>query len=693
MRLWAASQTMSLTRHESIVPKTLSNGSLRVVLREVEHDGTRQYFLDTIELESGGKRRLLARGCEGAEFATSLGDVNATTCERVSISTGEQAWRLSARTEYWDAEEVISLAPEEPVLRRSQTYRFHKTCAAALHPGFRIKAVDGIRYTFPLRAHEQPLAGLEPIRSAVDWALPFPFHVWHDGTCVALYGVDRSSSVGTLDFMPVADEYATLRVYYPDSDPQAALKPPSCPDVTKFDAGAEVTITEVFAVKPLAVGDEPLLETERMAAMILLRTRSHRADLKAVAAGIVDFYKHCELWEPNALGKGRGWFRNMWVRTQTGPAKKQGEMSGYFDLGWGEGIAVEMWMGAVRHWKRTGDRSLLPYVDEMTQNIDFFKRGNKTDAPYYDRTDGTKRGDFLMDVTPGSRIWTHSLGHTGSQLIQLYQLAPDYPNSDTRKQWLATATSIGSFLAKHQKPDGDLQDIFDDDNRELNRKPHRITARAVVCGLWTRLGQVTGDKAWIGRASRLAKAVSPEILRYEYYNQMLDGIHNPDKEFVDGEAAYYVLEGLVPLYVETRDDGILALCKKAAAFGFAWTYFYDLPKANRGVARGGQCCRMDDYPLLYPIGPAKAMEPLLALAQATGDSFFEKMAEEMAIFIGNWQIDDPGKPWHGGMIHALGQYCGKHWGPDLAGQVDSGMATGNSLAAIEAFIAHSASRA
>ncbi|MBI4028376.1 MAG: hypothetical protein HY360_25550, partial [Verrucomicrobia bacterium] len=224
----------------------------------------------------------------------------------------------------------------------------------------------------------------------------------------------------------------------------------------------------------------------------------------------------------------------------------------------------------------------------------------------------------------------------------------------------------------------------------MNKKPHRITARAVVCGLWTRLGRATGKKKWIKRALRLAQAVGPEIIRYEYFNQMLDGIHNPDKEFVDGEAAWYVLEGLAPLYAETRDAKVLALCKKAAAFGLAWTYFYDLPKANKGVARGGQCCRMDDYPLLYPIGTAKAMEPLLTLAAATGDAFYEKMAEEGAAFISHWQIEAPGKPWHGGMIHALGQYCGKHWGPDLAGQVDSGMATGNSLAGLEEFMANSA---
>ena len=32
---------------------------------------------------------------------------------------------------------------------------------------------------------------------------------------------------------------------------------------------------------------------------------------------------------------------------------------------------------------------------------------------------------------------------------------------------------------------------------------------------------------------------------------------------------------------------MLALCQKAAAFAIAWTYFYDLPHANRGIARGG----------------------------------------------------------------------------------------------------------
>ncbi len=37
----------------------------------------------------------------------------------------------------------------------------------------------------------------------------------------------------------------------------------------------------------------------------------------------------------------------------------------------------------------------------------------------------------------------------------------------------------------------------------------------------------------------------------------------------------------------------------------------------------------------------------------------------------------------GGMVHAVSQFDGKYWGPDLEGQVDTGMSTGNSLAAIE----------
>jgi hypothetical protein len=638
-------------------------------------------------------------GMHNAEFATTLGCINAADCKVEKTDEGGWEVRLSGKADGWEASGIITMIPGKNYLRRRQTYRFTRDCEAAICPGFMLKSDAQIRYTFPLRSWEEPLDGLSPLRSAVDWALPLPFHIWHDSSIVAIYGVDKSVSPGTIDFIPPdANGNAVLRVYYPDTARQTEIMGgpgwacPAIPGLKKFAAGEEITVEEILGARLLAVGEEPLLEAERMAADILLRTPEHAADLPAVARGIAEFYRHCELWEPDAFGPGRGWFTNMWVRTQIGPAKKRGEMSGYFDFGWGEGIAVEMMQGAVRYWKRTGDASLLPYVDEMTRNIELFKRAPGDDQPYYDRSDGRRFGDFLMDLDPGNRIWTHSLAHSGSQLLQLYQIAPDYPNVETRREWLAAAKSMASFLAKHQKPDGDLQDIYDDDDREVNIKPHRITARAAVCGLWVRLAQISGDDEWTVRAQRLAAVLVPEINRYEYYGQMLDGIHAPTTEYIDGEAAYYVLEGLVPLYDATRDPAILALCRKTAAFGIAWTYFYDVPKAHNGIARGGQCCRMNDFPLLYPIGSAKSMGPLLELYVLTGDQLFKTVASEAAAFIGNWQMNDPGKPWDGGMIHAIGQYCGKHWGPDLAGQVDSGMTTGNSLAAIERWLAHIASQ-
>jgi hypothetical protein len=649
------------------------------------------YQVSALALRRSGLWQPILHGVPGKEFSTSLGATDATTCDFRTLADGSWEIHLAGESAGWTATAVITVPADQAVIRRIQTYHFLTPCTAAIHPGFALKADPAIRYTLPLEAHEQPLAELKAMRPAVDWALPFPFHLWHDGKVVAIYGVDRSSSKGTLDFVPASDGGAKIGVHYPDITRQHEGGVPRLrPATAALAAGTKVTLTEVFAAKSLAAAEEPWIEAERMAAAILLRTPPHPMDAKAVAKGIVGYLHHCDLWEPDALGAGRGWFSNLWVGTQTGPARKRAEVNGYigyFDFGWGEGIAVEIWMGAVRHWRRTGDRSLFPYVDEMTRNMDLFKRGDGTDGAYYDRSDGKKYGDFLMNFVPGRRIWTHSLGHTGSQLLQLYQLAPDYPDAATRRHWLTAATAMGNFLAGLQRADGDLPDILDDDNRELNRKPHRITARAVVCGLWTRLGQATGDREWGTRAQRLAAAVAPAIHRYEYFNQMLDVFSQADTEYVDSEAACYVLEGLVPLYLETRAPAVLALCQKAAAFVFAWTYFYDLPHAHRGIARGGQCCRTDDYPLLYPIAPAKAMEPVLALARNTGDPFYQQMADEMAAFLGNWQLDAPGQPWHGGMVHAMGQFSGRHWGPDFAGQTDTGMASSNSLVALECWLA------
>jgi hypothetical protein len=79
---------------------------------------------------------------------------------------------------------------------------------------------------------------------------------------------------------------------------------------------------------------------------------------------------------------------------------------------------------------------------------------------------------------------------------------------------------------------------------------------------------------------------------------------------------------------------------------------------------------------------------MLRLANLTGDPLYEQMAGEMISYIGNSQIDAPGKPWHGALIHAFTQNIGKYWGADFEGQVDCGMSNGIGLAALEAWLAH-----
>ncbi|MEI7832751.1 MAG: hypothetical protein WCJ56_06105 [bacterium] len=671
----------------------LENRFLKITIDTGGSPDAPSYYIGSIDLNTPTGHRRLLEGEPDHEFVTSLDHSGASTCEVISAPDGGWQARLSGSGMGWEAQEILTLEPGLPVLQRRQTYRFTAAAEIAIRPGFRLFSA-GIRYTYPLRAHEQPLSGLPAFRSSTDWALPFPFHVWNDGSIVGIYGLDKRTSPGTIEFMPV-DQTGSVRlgVYYPDTAPQPIIMSdlmfatPLSPGLIRVEAGSEITLTELIGGHVLAVDEEPLLEAERLAADLLLSAPPPVVDFPVVAEGIADFYRHCELWEPDAFGPGRGWFANMWVHTIAGKAAKRGEGSGYFDLGWGEGYAVEMIIAAVRYWKRTGDTSLLPYVNEMTRSIELFKRASGDAQPYFDRSDSRRFGDFMMDHIPGNRIWTHSLGYVGNQLLRSYQEAPDYPDAATRQGWLKNAACMARFLAAQQKPNGDIQDIFDDNNTELNVKVHRITARAVVCGLWTRMGQISGDAAWIERATRLAYFMVPEIHRYEYFNQMIDG-YASSAEFTDSESACYALEGLTTLAIATRKTEVLALARKAAAFAFAWTYFYDVPKAHNGIARGGQCCRMGDLPLLYPIAPAKMMTPLLGLHALTGDKFFLQMASEIAAFIGSWQMRAPGKPWDGGMIHALGQYCGKHWGPDIEGQVDSGMATGCSLAAMEAWMEH-----
>ena len=80
------------------------------------------------------------------------------------------------------------------------------------------------------------------------------------------------------------------------------------------------------------------------------------------------------------------------------------------------------------------------------------------------------------------------------------------------------------------------------------------------------LAGLSGERHWTDRAARLARAVAPEIERYGFENQMIDAFEAPI-DIPDGEGAYYALEGLVPLYEAVRSPEVLALCRKAAAFG------------------------------------------------------------------------------------------------------------------------------
>ena len=370
----------------------------------------------------------------------------------------------------------------------------------------RVNATPDLRYTFALRAHEQGLAGLPPLRSDIAWALPFPFHVWHTGEWVALYGVDRTRSTGTLDFSPPgADGRAEARIYFPDrvEQPAGFTELPRLPGLARFQEGETVTLSQVFAARALEPGQEPLLEAERMAADVLLAQPRPALNFASVGDGIAAYYDRCRLWDADALGPGRGWFLNMWTYTQRGEPQRKGPGGGYYDLGWGEGIAVEIFVALVRHWRRTGRADMLRYVDEMTRSLSLFKRGPGSDEPYFDRSDGRRFGDFMLDHTPpGRRIWTHSLGHTGSQLLTAYSESEGYPNPAARAEWLSAARSIAGFLGRKQRADGDLNDIFDDQDGELNAKPHRIPARAAVCGLWTRLAQATGDRSYVERPRR-----------------------------------------------------------------------------------------------------------------------------------------------------------------------------------------------
>jgi hypothetical protein len=154
----------------------------------------------------------------------------------------------------------------------------------------------------------------------------------------------------------------------------------------------------------------------------------------------------------------------------------------------------------------------------------------------------------------------------------------------------------------------------------------------------------------------------------------------------DGENAAYCLLGLVDLLEATGDPMVRRLCEQSAAYLYSWVYTYDLENGYNGVTRGGTTCRMPDYPLLYLGAGNIALPAMMKLSALTGDGFHRFMAEEMIVCASKYLWDVPGKPWNGGVVHALDQNTGEHWGPEKKGQVDSGMTSGTTMAVFEKWL-------
>jgi hypothetical protein len=375
------------------------------------------------------------------------------------------------------------------------------------------------------------------------------------------------------------------------------------------------------------------------------------------------------------------------VRVNGAAPSYRSDGAGCYDLGWGEGTACDTIPALAAHWRRTGQVDLLPQLDEMTRHFERFRRADTgPGSAYYDRLGPSGYADFQGRDLIGS----HSNGYLGLQLLQAALDHPAYPDAAARTTWIETALAIARWLQARQRADGDLADLFGPGDEEIDISHGRVTARAVVCGLWALAHEVTGETAFLESARALARAVAPQVLASEFQNQMVDA-HGAAAAIPDGEGVNYVLQGLVPLYLATRDPELLRLCERTAAVSLCWTYFFDVPNGYRGVTRGGQCCRMPDYPLVFPGGTAKAVGPLLALHEATGDAHYRLWAGELVALLCAYCVEDPGKPWDGGIVHAIDQHSGRLWGPDREGQIDSGMSTAGALVAIEQWLRSSGS--
>ena len=281
------------------------------------------------------------------------------------------------------------MGPSSGVLTRKQTYRFPKPCEGSVRPGFVVQAASDIRYTYPMWINEQPLAGTKSLGRPVNWAdggkaRRAALDSGELGRAAAAPHLARPAVrgpvrpgqepvTGTLDFRPAgADGLARLRLL-PRQVPRGDCRRH---EVRRGD-GSQVYGSDCRQ----AVG-----RPRQPAAGATWRPRSccgappHPADLKAVA-GASRLLQPLRPVGAQRPGTGPRLVQQHVGLHRTEPAHETG-------AAWVSSISAgargrpytSLGPGAVAHWKRTGETSLLRAVEEMTRNMDSSGRGKGPDA-------------------------------------------------------------------------------------------------------------------------------------------------------------------------------------------------------------------------------------------------------------------------------------------------------------------------
>jgi|GEM_PF-2033971 len=241
----------------------LENEYLRVEIGLDETGELPGYFVRRITLPASTVSQVLLEGRPGREFVTRAGSIAATECDVRRLSDGTWTAILSGKADGWIAREILVLPPDRPYLKREQTYRFIRNMTTTICPGFVLPVAGDLRYTFAMRPPARMPTDIPSIRVPAGGVTSFPFHAWYSDGAVAVYGLDKRFSPGTLDFAPGSPKSgATLSVYYPDK---------AGTDEMFLPVGTAVTLTEIIAARPLAEGEDPLVVARRLADSLFVR--------------------------------------------------------------------------------------------------------------------------------------------------------------------------------------------------------------------------------------------------------------------------------------------------------------------------------------------------------------------------------------------------------------------------------------